>query len=82
MSSGSFVRGGAAPYLPAKIFPAEVRYLKLSGKFPVGLGTPPPNIRFCLSQTPSDIQNLSTEIGRNQYGIRQTGRTACQTSRL
>ena len=41
----------STPNLPTKIIPTKIAWLKTSGEFPMGMYIPPPNLRFCLSQT-------------------------------
>ena len=42
----------SAPSLPAKIIPAKIARLKLSGKFPMGLGIPPLKSKIRLESDP------------------------------
>ena len=40
------------PNLPTKIIPTKTAWLKLSGRFPMGLGIPPLNIKILLESNP------------------------------
>ena len=40
------------PNLPTNITPTKIAWLKLSGKFPMGLGIPPLNIKIMLESNP------------------------------
>ena len=50
----------------ANTIPAKICRLNISRRFPVDMRIPPLRSRVCLSQAvkPSEIQNLSTKIGR------------------
>ena len=43
---------GSKSNLPTKIVPAKIAWLKLSGKFPLGLGIPPLQIQIMLESNP------------------------------
>ena len=47
-----------------KYIPAKICWLNLSGKFSVHMKIPPIGIKIMLESKPSEVQNLSTEIGR------------------
>ena len=54
----------ATPNLPTQIVPNKICWLKLSGKCPMDMRIPPLRIKIkYASVKPSEIQNLSTEIG-------------------
>ena len=40
------------PNLPTKLIPAKIRRFKISGRFPMGLGIPPLNIKILLESKP------------------------------
>ena len=40
------------PNLPTKIIPAKIRWLNVSGKFPMGMGIPPLRIKIMLESDP------------------------------
>ena len=62
------------PNIPTKNLPTKVRRLKISGKFPMGLGIPPlNNIKILLASNALKIRSLSTEIGRSDAS-RKRGR--------
>ena len=54
------------PNLPTKIIPTKIRLLNISWRFPMDMRIPPLKIKILLENKPSEIQNLSTEIGRSQ----------------
>ena len=60
-ASEVFLKHAPTPNLPTKIFPTKISEFKLSGKSPMDLGIPP---LLPESNKPSEIQNLSTQIGR------------------
>ena len=55
----------STPNLPTKIIPTKIARLQSSGKFPMGLGIPPLELKIMLESN-SEIHNLSTEIGRSR----------------
>ena len=57
-----------SPYC-AKDLPAKIAWLKLSGNFPMDMIIPPLTIKILLGSKPSDIHNLSTEIGCKQSEV-------------
>ena len=40
------------PNLPTKITPTKIAWLRLSGKFPMGLGIPPGKLKIVLESNP------------------------------
>ena len=46
------------PNLPNKIISTKIRWLKLSGKFPMGLGIPPLKIKILLESKPLKSRTL------------------------
>ena len=50
------------PNLPTKTIPAKIARLKLSRKLLVDMRSPPLEIKILL-ESPSEIQNLSMELG-------------------
>ena len=55
------------PNLPTKITPAEIPWRKLSGEFPMAWEFCPLNQDSAWAK-PSEIQNVSPEIGRMRTG--------------
>ena len=39
------------PSLPTEIIPAKIAWLELSGRFPMGLGTPPLKIKIIIIES-------------------------------
>ena len=50
---------GSTPNLPTKIMPTKIAWLKLSGKFSMGLGIPPLKIKILLGSNPPKSRILA-----------------------
>ena len=56
----------STPNLTTKTIPTKIARLTISGNFPMDMRIPPLKVKILLeSNKPSEIQNLSTEIGRS-----------------
>ena len=53
----------STPNLPTNIIPTNITWLKLSGKFPVGLGIPPVQIKIVLESNPLKSTMLLGRLG-------------------
>ena len=69
-----------SPYF-TKIIPTTIRWLKISGKFPMDVSVPTLKIDDSAWVKPCKIQNFSTEIGRSprvQRGVERECRQGCK----
>ena len=64
--------------LPTKTIPANIAWLKLSGEFPMDIKLPPLNNSEYAWVKPSEIQNLSSEIGSSPWRLGDLSKMACR----